>query len=121
MTQATWFDNFTQALAGGGSRRDFLRVVGGGLAGVLAGTVLPRDAEAAPAAQATCTPRPPVKVDVSAATDVLTAVVSATGSGNSLKKLTFASLGNATVSVFGVAAPVANGATVQLPPNTTSV
>ena len=104
MAEGSWFDNLTRALAGGTSRRDFLRVLGGGLAGALAGAVLPRDAEAAPAAQATCTPRPPVKVDVSAATDVLTAVVSATGAGNTLQKIRFGSLGNATVSVSGVSA-----------------
>jgi hypothetical protein len=121
MTQATWFDNLTRALAGDGNRRDFLRVLGGGLAGALAASILPRETDAAPAAQATCTPRPPVTVNVSAATDVLTAIVGATGAGNTVRKLTFASLGNATVSVSGVAAPVNSGATVQLPPGTTSV
>src|SRR5690348_15198394 len=101
VAEGTWFDNLTRALAGGGSRRDFLRVFGGGLAGAVAATGLPRDTEAAPAEQATCSPRPPVKVDVSAATDVLTAVVSATGAGNTLRKLTFGGLSNATVNVSG--------------------
>src|SRR4051794_34585765 len=85
MSDGTWFDNLTRMLAGGtsvGSRRDFLRILGGSLAGALTAAVLPPDAEAAPADQATCSPRPRVVITNTPTSTGLSVTVAATGSGN---------------------------------------
>lgn len=121
MTDGTWFDTLTRALAGGGSRRDFLRLLGGGLAGALATAVLPREGTAAPASQVACTPRPRVTVQANPSTDRLAVIVGATGAGNTLRRVEFGPLRNAVVDVPGVASGVGSGFAFTPPPGSTQV
>src|SRR5215204_4964884 len=102
MAESTWFDNLTRALAGSGSRRGFLRLLAGGVVGGGLGSLLLRESEAAPAAQA-CNPRPRVNITSSPSTDQLTVTASVTGAGNSLRRITFNGLRNAVVDVEGIA------------------
>src|SRR6478752_5348313 len=111
MSDGTWFDGLTRALAGGGAngRRGFLRLLAGGVAGGFLGGMLPRELEAAPADQATCNPRPRVIVTNAPTSDGLSVSVAATGSGNALQRVTFGVLRNGVVDVAGVVTGAASG------------
>src|SRR3954469_3287511 len=118
MSDGTWFDNLTRALAGGssvGGRRDFLRILGGGLAGALAATVLPGKSEAAPADQATCSPRPRVIITNTPTSTGLAVSVSATGAGNTLRRITFGPLRNGMIDVPGVVTGGGSGFSYAVP------
>jgi hypothetical protein len=118
MSDGSWFDNLTRALAGGGStggRRDFRRALGGGLAGALAATVLPPDTEAAPADQVVCSPRPRVVIANTPTSTGLAVSVSATGAGNTLRRITFGPIRNGLVDVPGVATGAGSGFSYAVP------
>src|SRR5690349_8616362 len=98
MTSEQWFDNLTRALAGGGGRRGFLRLLGGSIAGAALGAALARESKAAPAGQTTtCTPRPRVAVTNTPTSTGLNVTVATTGSGNAITRITFGTLRNGTV------------------------
>jgi hypothetical protein len=122
MTNGTWFDGLTRALAGGDGGRDrrgFLRLLAGGVAGSILGAVLPRESEAAPAAQATCSPRPRVVVTNSPTPTGLSVSVSATGAGNSLQRITFGALRNGVIDVAGVVTGAGSGFSYAVPAGAT--
>src|SRR4051812_35566866 len=104
MSSGTWFDNLTRLLAGGGAngRRGFLRLLAGAVAGGALGAMLPREMDAAPADQATCSPRPRVIVTNTPTSNGLSVSVAAMGSGNSLQRITFGVLRNGVIDVAGV-------------------
>src|SRR4051794_1634024 len=105
MSEGTWFDNLTRMLAGDGGvtgRRGFLRLLVGGIAGGALGAVLPRESEAAPADQATCSPRPRVVVTNTPTSSGLSVSVSATGTSNALQRITFGVLRNGVIDVPNV-------------------
>ena len=110
-----------KTMARGTARRDFLRLLGGSLAGTALAALLPRRADAAPADQAGCTPRPPVTVNVSPATDQLTVTVAVTGTGNALRHVAFGQPVNATLAVPGQPSPISTPFTYTAPAGATSL
>jgi hypothetical protein len=122
MSEGTWFDNLTRALAGGGratGRRGFLRLLLGGAAGATLGLLAPHESEATPADQATCSPRPRVVVTNTPTPSGLSVSVAATGSGNALQRITFGALRNGLIDVAGVVTGAGSSYSFAPPAGTT--
>lgn len=122
MAGGTWFDDLTRALAlggGRGGRRGFLRMLLGGAAGAAVGALLPPDAQAAPVDQATCNPRPPVAITNTPFSTGLDVTVSSTGTGNTLRRVTFGAIRNGVVDVPGVATGAGSGFSYAVPTGAT--